>query len=254
VRIDFDGTGVVQQQDDELWVPARRVREALSWHLVAEFLGRSPGQLRVVEAHNGDDQYDELEIVQRDGRDPDFKVSLNRVGSAHFRDPDRGCIDFSKQWTSIWLDALVVDDPRVIVDELLRRAGLARRSHLPPGTPDVVTVRAIAQLLAPSVFERRRFECRNGYYYGSSGGRVRWEWFEAFPGSIPYVRPREDDFRGEPAFRFWFLLRDHEPRLALEDTGRAWTLQGDEVDIVGPCRRAGTLQAVTARLWPELFG
>ena len=253
MRPDFDDAGILQGQDHE-GVPARRVKEALSWRLVAEFLRRFPAQLRVIEAHNGGEQYDELEIVQRDGRDPGFIVSLNRVGSAHFRGPISGCPDFSKQWTSIWLDALVVADPKVVVDELVRRAGLSSSRHLPASTPGVITVRTIAQLLAPGAFERRRFECRNGYYYGSNGGGVRWDWFNKFPSSIHHARRQETDFRGEPAFRFWFLLRDDEPRLALEDTGWAWTLNGEEIDLVDLYRRARTLQAVTARLGPELFG
>ena len=115
-------------------------------------------------------------------------------------------------------------------------------------------MRAIAQLLAPTTFDRRRFECRNGYYYGSNGGAVRWDWFNAFPRSIPRLRTGgHTDFRGEPAFRFWFVLRDGDPRLAFEDTGWAWTLQGEEIDIVDLYQRAGTLQVVAVRLGTELF-
>jgi len=37
-------------------------------------------------------------------------------------------------------------------------------------------------------------------------------------------RPKHGDFYGEPGYRFWVILRDGEPILALEqDEGLAWT-------------------------------
>ena len=41
-------------------LPSRQVNEVLSWRLAAELLSRHPGEFRLIEAHNGGGQYDEL--------------------------------------------------------------------------------------------------------------------------------------------------------------------------------------------------
>ena len=46
--------------------------------------------------------------------------------------------------------------------------------------------------------------------------------FLAIPSELR--RPKHGDFYGEPGYRFWVILRDGEPILALEqDEGLAWT-------------------------------
>ena len=52
--------------------------------------------------------------------------------------------------------------------------------------------------------------------------------FAAFPQIDPaLLRPRPEDFYGEPGYRFWFLLRDEEPVLAFEqDQALAWSRDG----------------------------
>jgi hypothetical protein len=45
--------------------PSAPVREALSWRLMAELARRHPNQLRVIEAHGGGGQYDELRLYPR---------------------------------------------------------------------------------------------------------------------------------------------------------------------------------------------
>ena len=74
------------------------------------------------------------------------------------------------------------------MDELERRAGLIGASnhppgHLPPATPDVLTVRTIALLLAPMAFERERWTCVNGYFdtSGDGGSGVQTGLFDVFP-------------------------------------------------------------------------
>ena len=42
--------------------PRAQFKEVLSWRLTAELVRRHPGQLRVIEAHGGGGQYDELRL------------------------------------------------------------------------------------------------------------------------------------------------------------------------------------------------
>lgn len=226
--------------------PARRFVEALSWRLATELLRRHAGELRLVEAHGGGGQYDELRVYPRNGHGP-FVVSLNRPGSAHF---SRG-----GPWTGIWADALAAEDPKLIVDELERRAGLVSGAHLPAATPDVLTFRVISVLLSTAAFERGRWEVRSGYADTSDGSSVRSDLFEPFPSCRGRLSERDPgDLLGEPAYRFWFLVRNGQARLAFEDTGVAWDRQGHEMALFSQYREAGTLGPLVGRLWGSVFG
>ncbi|HTW09208.1 MAG TPA: hypothetical protein VME46_17005 [Acidimicrobiales bacterium] len=245
MQIEFNDARLAQLRHEETF-PSRRVKELLSWRLVSEVLGHQGGRWRVIEAHNGGGMYDELELVPRYVDHSGFVISFNRAGSAHFPDP-------RKRWGSIWVDALAAEDLHPIVAELERRAEIASNGSLPT-TADLVTVRVISELLWLSALEPERFECRNGYAYGSNGGAVRREWFAAFPGCLQRLAQREpDDYRGEPAFRFWFVLRDDEPVLAFEDLGRAWSLDGKTINLFRSFRRNVSVRPAVARLWRHLF-
>jgi len=63
--------------------PARRVTEAPSWRPVTEVVRRHAGELRLIGAHGGGGQHDELRVHPRGaGVGAPFFISLNRLGSA----------------------------------------------------------------------------------------------------------------------------------------------------------------------------
>ena len=226
---------------------SRRLKEALSWRMVAELMRRHPGELKLIEAHGGGCMYDELRIYRRGAdRDSPFLISLNRSGSAHFHG--------SEPWASLWSDAVAAEDPKDIVDELERRAGMASGGQLPPATPEVLTVRTIASLLEHAAFQREHWEALNGYCDSSDGSQVRQGYFDAFPLCSQRLRQSEPgDLLGKPAYRFWFLVRNGKPRLALEETGRVWDLDGEELNLVARRKRAGELWPIVAGLSAEVF-
>jgi hypothetical protein len=222
---------------------------------MAELARRHPKQLRVIEAHGGGGQYDELRLYPRPTPpNADFFISLNRVGSCHFGHVQQG------PWRSIWSDAVAARGLQDIVDELENRSGLITSgdhkagSPLPPCTPAVLIIRTIAWLLAPMAFEHDHWSCLSGYCDTSGGGGgVRSELFEAFPLAQARLRERaDDDMLGEPAYRFWFILRNHEPRLALEENGLVWDRHGEQVNLVARRRAAGSLRQAVPELAARL--
>ena len=56
-----------------------------------------------------------------------------------------------------------------------------------------------------------------------------------------------DDLLDEPAYRFWFILRGREPRLAFEENGVVWDRHGEQLNLVARRKAAGSL----ARVVPE---
>jgi hypothetical protein len=102
-------------------------------------------------------------------------------------------------------------------------------------------------ILSHTAFERARWECRNGVLDSSGyGGGPRNDLFTAFPMAGSRRQERQvDDLVDDPAYRFWFLLRNSEPQMAFEDTGLAWTLANEQFNLVSQYRSAG-------RLWPVI--
>jgi len=255
----LDGARTLLVAEEEvpslLWVlkaePTARFREAVTWRVMAELARRHPGHVSVREMHGGGGQYDELRLYPRPAPEGcSFFISLNLQGSAHF-----GRVE-QEPWRSFWSDYVGAEDPKDIVDELERRSGLmsagghVSESSLPASTPDVLTIRAIASLLAPTAFERERWSCVSGYLDTSGyGGGLRRELFEAFPLSKARLCEHlDDDMLGEAAYRFWFILRGGEPRLAFEETGLVWDRHDEQLNLVARRKAVGSL----ARVVPEL--
>ena len=110
--------------------------------------------------------------------------------------------------------------------------------------------RVISAFLAHAMFGRVNWECRNGYLdsSGMSGGR-RDELFEHFPSARQRLAVRQaGDMLDIPAYRFWFLMRNDQPLLAIEATnGTAWDTSGRETDLFARYRRH-------RRIWPVVWG
>ena len=195
---------------------------AASWRVTAE-IGRRHPDLLVLETHPGGGQYDCLSIIG--GTPPRIPwIALNREGSAHFHRSG------SEPMSSLWNDVATTSDLKPIVVELEQRAGLPKVGPLPTSTPSVIVYRLVAHWLAEHVFDRDLWDCRNGVYdsSGDEGGR-RTDWVAAFPAASKHLAAQEsDDAFPDPAYRFWFLIKNDAPFAAFESsTGTCWASDGN---------------------------
>jgi len=203
---------------------SRQLLEAASWRVVAELMRRHPAELGVIETHQGGGTADALTLLRPGRAMSDGAISLNRVGSAHFNsfvgEPDL------ESWQDFWAAYAAARDPRSVVIELERRAGLRPPTAVPASTPQSLTYRVIAAILVTTVFGRVSHECRNGMddNSGMGGTTRRDELFAPFPEARSRAADdKPGDWCGEPAYRFWFIQRAGEPILALEPrSGLVW--------------------------------
>lgn len=194
--------------------------ETLSWRLVTELWRRFPDRFHLVETHPGGGQHDCLCLL---GRDPGFgpRLSVNRSGGV--------LVHASSRHWSDWRDRLLGPGGREFLDEVTRALGLNAPASLPPSTATAVVYRFVAEFLTHSVGRREIWECRNGVLdsSGLEGTAVRRDWFTLFPAApVAAAPPRGEAILGEPAYHYWFLLRDGEPRLCLSTDGTAYTAAG----------------------------
>jgi hypothetical protein len=146
-------------------------------------------------------------------------------------------------WGEFWSALVCTSDPRQVLLELERRAGLGAPSALPSSTATVVTYRVIAAIVATAAFGRATVECRNGVLdsSGMGGSGRREELFVAFPEARSRAElASQDDWLDEPGYRFWFIQREGEPLVALEPSaGKAWSRTGLEFDLTRLWRASG---------------
>jgi hypothetical protein len=102
--------------------------------------------------------------------------------------------------------------------------------------------------LTHAAFGRTRWFAQNGYEDTSGyGGGEQPAWFQRFPGADECRRvAATDDFLGNSAYRFWFVVRADEPQLCLESSGRVWDLQGKTHDLTVKYRQS-------RRIWPLVY-
>lgn len=194
-------------------------------------------------------QYDCLSLNTVDGIGI---ADLNRVGRFHTHNQLRDNQDSNSPAKSgkgvawdIWPEALAAADLTKLVDSICHRIGLEVPAKLPPSTPIVLVYRFITEFLSRTAFARDHWECRSGFYDSSGGsGGVCSRFFAAFPAAEERRRVRsEEPWPENPAYRFWFILRNSEPVLCLETTGTIWNLAGDSLDIPKTYK-------LQRRLWP----
>ena len=77
------------------------------------------------------------------------------------------------------------------------------------------------------------------------------QWREAHQDTVNVYA---EDVLGEPAYRFWFLLRGEEPLLCMETTGRGWRRAGQHFDLWAEYRRTQRIWPVIVRVAGELLG
>jgi hypothetical protein len=193
--------------------------EAASWRLGSELVRRHPGLLSLYRTHPGGGTYDCLSLRT----DEAALIDLNRNGSIHVLERLDGS---PSTWRAASWDEYFRSDPRQFLDGLEIAAGLPRPGQVPSSTPTTLTLRILAGIAAAHVKTIHPIDIRSGMLdtSGYGGGRAD-ELFDAFP-AIPddLLQDRPDEPLGQGASRFWFVLRDDAPILALEtSTGSAWT-------------------------------
>jgi hypothetical protein len=226
--------------------PSRQLTEVASWRLAAEIVRRYPRRFTIIELHPGGGQYDCLCVVNPDGPFELERIYMNRVGSVFVWRRGKPEDEYWA-WRGAWAEVVSTEDPKPLVDRVCSKAGLAPVSPPPATSQATIAYRVIAAFLTHTAFGRIQWECRNGYE-DTSGWEcsVREHYFAPFAGARARLEVKLGrDVLGVPACRFWFLLRNGEPVLALEGTsGLAWTLDGRVLDLLDLYRAAGH------RVWP----
>jgi hypothetical protein len=219
---------------------SRQLREIASWKLVSEFLRRHPNEFRLIETHPGGGLYDCLTLVDPAGLPV---AEFNREGDLQIWRSSEGRRDSPKS-LDVWGHLSVADDPKEVLDLLSREIGVAVPSRLPRTGRPVLVYRFVAALLSQSVFGRAGWECRNGFFDSSGEECGVRPYFDSYPAARQRLgKPHQGDIAGQPAFRFWFVIRDDEPLVCLETTGHAWLADGLAFDLTH-------LYEQEHRVWP----
>ena len=207
------------------WID-RSVLEAASWRLASELVRRHPLTTRVLHTHPGGGQYDCLTITSPAATGG--TIQLNRNGSiqVHQRFDDSP----DPQWEPTSWDEYLRADPRAFLNLLERGAGLPTPRRVPPSDPMTITYRFLAAMAATAVKSVHPIEIQSGYLDTSGHGGGPNDALDMFPAIPAELRRSQDtDLFGEPGYRFWLVLRDRVPILALEqDEGMAWTAHHTE--------------------------
>ena len=204
------------------------VKQAAAWRLLAELVRRHP-RLQILEMHAGGGQYDE--VVLWDPQAMSTPVRCNYVGRVHVAPFSSG------EQVASWID-LLTREPRQLVGWVEQVTGLGSPRGVPHSTPESLTYRAIAHLVASRAFEREGVRMLNGVFSSSAyGDGVREAAFDAVPSIHPHRRAAtKDSPNGMGEWRFWFACArtpgsdDAAPVLAFEATGHVWKAGPDVGD------------------------
>jgi len=195
----------------------RQLIEIASWRIAAEIYRKYPDSIRIVESHPGGGMYDCLSIYTTNRSN--IHADLNRGGSLHVFNGDDHQID-----SDIWKNLFQEPNPKPIIDNICRLLGLPPVDKLPISTPTALVYRFITTFLTHATLALHRWDCRSGMCDTSGyGDGVDEKSFAEFPLARERLKVRlQDDFNGNPSYRFWFLQRDNIPRLCFETTGSMW--------------------------------
>lgn len=208
------------------WID-RSVLEAASWRLASELARRHPATTRLIRAHPSGGQSDCLWLMPTAGETGD--VRLNRHGTIQVleRFDGRPPADSAPiEW-----DEYLRADPREFLHRLETAAGLPLPQQVPAATTATLTYRVLAAIASTAVKSVHPIEIQLGFIDSSgydAGPNEALTAFAAIPAEL--LRSRDDDMFGEAGYRFWVVLRDDVPVLALEQReGLAWTPHHDVV-------------------------
>ena len=197
--------------------------EAASWQLACELVRRHPKLIRLIRGHPGGGQYDLLWLLQLPQGGGD--IQLNRHGSiqVHARFDGREAID----WIPTEWEQYLASDPKDFLLRLESAAGLPSPGRASPATPTTLTYRILAEIASTARGGWSHVDIQEGYIDTSGAGGGPNSVLEEFSIDPELLRVRDDDFFGEPGYRFWIVVRDGWPILALEQTrGVAWIYGG----------------------------
>lgn len=227
------------------WID-RTVLEAASWRLASELVRRHPTTLRLIRAHPGGGLSDCLWILPADGETGD--VRLNRNGTIQVLERFDGRP--ADSWEPTEWEEYLAADPREFLHRLETAAGLPIPQHVPPATATTLTYRLLAAIAATAIKSVHPIEIQLGVFDTSGGGGGRNEALMHFPIPAELLWARPDDLFGESGYRFWVVLRDGAPVLALEQhKALAWTAHHDDaislMDLYKQSRRHLIATALT---------
>ena len=223
----------------------KQLREIASWRIVSELLRRYPNKFIIIETHPGGGTYDCLSLYTKKD---EHCISLNRGGSLHV------FMRFDSQHAHhesypVWDELSNHENYKGVLDTICRLMNLKVPHHLPPSTSSVLVYRFIATFLAHSSFGVDFWECRNGMFDSSAPyecGGVKND-FDHFPKAKERLRINlKGDVLNQPAYRFWFIKKNNEPVLCLETSGKLWTKEGLEYNLMEIYKKE-------KRIWPIIY-
>jgi hypothetical protein len=213
----------------------RTVIEAASWRLASELMRRHPNEARLIQGHSGGGQYDLLWILGLDNSRLDIR--LNRTGTiqVHGRADGSPHIDWAPTPWREYLEA----EPRTFLTKLERAAGWTAQNNVPSSTNITLTYRVLATLASFGMKTVHPIVIEMGYIDSSGMGGGPNQWLNEFDVPLKLRDRREDDFYGEPGYRFWIAHRDRTPLFAIEQTSAtAWFVgSGASVDLMTSYRQ-----------------
>ncbi len=215
----------------------QQLEEVLSWRVMAEMCRRFPSRFHLIEAHPGGGLYDCLALLTKKPS-PKFAISITRGGSLHIHKEafglDGGMVSYSD-----WLDRMLREPPQTLLDSIADETRMKIPAKLPPSQPATLIYRYIAEFLTHSIGTLDYWECRNGFEDSSgSVGGIRQEFFDMFPDL-----QNEDNLRCGPmmydsyAYNYWFLLKNQEPMLCMDTSGRMYFRSASSVELTKLYRR-----------------
>lgn len=223
----------------------RSVTEAASWRLASEVARRHPRRVRLIRGHPGGGQYDVLWIRSADDGGPG-SVPLNRNGTIQVHERFDGRP--AEGWEPTPWQEYLSADPRSFLLRLEEAAGLRPPSTTPSSTPTTLTYRVLAAVAATAVLTVHPVDIEEGFIDTSGYGGGPNAHLEAFDIGPECLAARPTDLFGEPGYRFWIVLRDGSPLVAVDQSNaRAWSASGGPpVDLVDLHRASGRDVAVVA--------
>jgi hypothetical protein len=198
----------------------RSVVEAASWRLASELVRRHPTVVRLIRGHPGGGQSNCLWLLPL--IDDKGDVRLNRVGTIQVleRFDGRSAVGWRPTEWSEYLFA----KPRGFLDRLEREAGLPTPSPIPGPTPRTLTYRVLAAIAASAFKSVHPIEIQQGFVDSSGYDAGQNPSLDGFPIDPERLRSQPDDFFGEARYRFWIVVRDEVPVLAVDQADAfAWT-------------------------------
>lgn len=215
---------------------SKQLKATISWRIVTELWRRFPDEFLLLETHPGGGQYDCLSFYLRQNCHQSV-LQINRGGSLHVR------LGNDVESYPDWCERMLID-PVTYLDEITRSIGYEVPSPLPSSTPATLAFRYISEILTHTIGRREHWECRNGFL-DSSGweGGKREDWFALFPTTESETAAQLPERSLDPAYAYWFLLKNGDPVLCLDTDGRLHQQDHSMCDL-------SALYSRTHKIWP----